>query len=181
MNNNEIIISESNKKAFVKLLNKDSFDSIEWLYFTADLYSFLNKKIDYIDFINDYGIPFENLYKYVSKRFDEKERKFLKSIKEEYTALQKAFDEESYLRMHSIIVDGKVVKPTIEDVEEAKEYVSEAGLPLINGNVCPAVKGILRSELFSDDPIDERRELLKESANKKMDVKQFKKIKGRYH
>lgn len=166
MTNNEIKITDTNKKAFTKLLNKESFDDYEWLEFTTDLSNFLCGKIDTIDFINDYYVEYDKLLRYSNKYFGVKYTElFLKKHKEEYESLYKEFDLRDYLKSTKVIVDKEVIEPTTLDVAKAFCYVDDANLPICDGNMKVAIRALMRNQLSMNDPVGARRELLKKVSN----------------
>ncbi len=159
---NELVISEANKNAFTKLLDKESFDDFEWLSFTTDLSNFLCGRVDMIDFINDYYLEYGKLLRYSSRQFGARyTEKVLKKHKYEYETLYKEFDLKDYLKTTKIIVDGEVIEPSVLDVAKAYCYVDDANLPIIDGNMKVAIRALMRNQLSMDDPIGARRELLK--------------------
>ena len=171
---NELVISEANKNSFVKLLNKDSFDNFEWLSFTTDLSNFLCGRVDMIDFINDYYLEYSKLLRYSSRQFGAKyTEKVLKKHREEYEALYKEFDLNDYLKSTKVIVDNEVIEPSVLDVAKAYCYVDDANLPLCDGNMKVAIRALMRNQLSVDDPVKERRELLKNVSKKERGSKTY--------
>lgn len=167
------VVSDANKRAFMKLFDKSEFREDEWLDFSIQLSNFICGRVDTIDFINDYYLDYDSVNKYVSRYFGKVFSERLKKFKDEYNDLYKPFDVKEYLDTTKVIVDNEVVKPTIIDVGYAYRYCDDANIPPCAGNMNVAIRALLRDQISYNDPIEERREILKSVSNTERKARQY--------
>ena len=84
----------------------------------------------------------------------------LSKYKKPYSVYKKQFFKEQYLKVTILIIDGKEVKPTEEDVDKCIEYLKVNDYLICDKTVRDTVKSYLKGELDINIKNEENRKLL---------------------
>lgn len=98
--------------------------------------------------------------------------KKLYKFKKPYEAYKKPFNKEKYLKSTIVIVNGKEVRPTEQDVNESLKFLNENGAWFCDKTVKDTIRKYLRGELNIKEKIEDdlRKEKLVKTILKKQNT-----------